>query len=577
MIGELKPGWRPEWVEWAREATEEFPEAATRLMPFLHRVQAAEGWLRPEALEAAATLLGLPLTYVESVVSFYHLFRTEPTGRRVIHVCRSLSASRLARRRPTAPTRCWKLRASPRATWLRPCRSTCGLSARYGRGKRADCWRRRCRCVKTLDRHYLLRHRDVPGIRALDVYEAHDGYQALRRALREFQPEALVDLCKASGLRGRGGAGFPTGVKWGFLPKDGRPRMLVVNADEGEPGTFKDRELMEHNPHQLIEGMLITAYAIQAPASYIYIRGEFLHAYEVVTRAIAEAAARGYLGDNILDSGFSHRMYVYRGAGAYICGEETALLESLEGKRGNPRLKPPFPAVSGLYGLPTVVNNVETLMNLPPITLYGAEWYRQWGTEKSPGIKVMSVSGHVERPGNYEVPLDATLNEVIALAGGVRRGHRVKAVIPGGSSMPLLPADKLDTPIDYESLVKAGSMLGSGGLMVMDETTCMVAAAERVVRFYRDESCGKCTPCREGTYWLTDVLERLEQGIGDPTDIDLLVDVSDNINGKAFCPLGDAAVGFLVSAVKYFRDEFLEHITGRTCPLGATHYDPVNY
>jgi NADH-quinone oxidoreductase subunit F len=431
--------------------------------------------------------------------------------------------------------------------------------------------------VKMPDRHYLLRHRDVPGIRSLSVYEAHEGYAGLKKALAEFQPEQLVELCKASGLRGRGGAGFPTGLKWSFLPKDGRPRVLVVNADEGEPGTFKDRELIEHNPHQLVEGMLITAYAIQAPESYVYIRGEFLHGYEVLRRAIDEAAQAGYLGENILGSGFSHRMFVYRGAGAYICGEETALLESLEGKRGNPRLKPPFPAVSGLYGRPTVVNNVETVMNLPPLTLNGAEWYRQWGTEKSPGLKVMSVSGHVNRPGNYEVPLDATLNDLIQLAGGVRDGHRVKAIIPGGSSMPMLPPDKVDTPIDYESLVKAGSMLGSGGMMVMDDSTCIVRAVQRVVRFYRDESCGKCTPCREGTYWMTDVLARIEQGDGRMADLDTLLDVADNINGKAFCALGDASVGFLVSALKHYRDEFVEHITGRTCPLGATVYDTVNH
>ncbi len=431
--------------------------------------------------------------------------------------------------------------------------------------------------MSRLDRHYLLRNRDVPGIERWDTYVADGGYTALAKAFAEFEPEQLVEMVKSSGLRGRGGAGFPTGLKWSFLPKDGRPRALVVNADEGEPGTFKDRELLERNPHQVIEGMLIAAYATRAPESFIYIRGEFLHGFEAVTRAIAEAEAHGYLGKNILDSGFDHRMYVYRGAGAYICGEESALLESLEGKRGNPRLKPPFPATHGVYGLPTVVNNVETLANLPPLVLNGVDWHRQWGTERSPGLKIMSVSGHVRRPGNYEVPLDITLAELIDMAGGVRDGHQIKAVIPGGSSMPLLPPSKLDTPIDYESLVKAGSMLGSGGCIVMDDSTCIVAAAERVVRFYRDESCGKCTPCREGTYWMTDVLDRVDHGDGELNDLDTLLDVADNINGKAFCPLGDAAVGFMVSAVKYFRSEFEEHITGRTCPLGARLYDTVNY
>ncbi len=431
--------------------------------------------------------------------------------------------------------------------------------------------------MKKLDRHYLLRHRDVAGIGTLKGYEADGGYSGLKKALSEFEPDALVDLVKASGLRGRGGAGFPTGLKWSFLAKDGRPRALVVNADEGEPGTFKDREIIEHNPHQLIEGMLIASYATRAPESFIYIRGEFLRGYEVLQQAIAEAMEGGYIGDKVLGTDFSHRMYLYRGAGAYICGEESALLESLEGRRGNPRLKPPFPAVAGVYGLPTVVNNVETIANLPPLILNGAEWHRQWGTEKSPGLKVMSVSGHVARPGNYEVPLDTTLRELIEMAGGVTPGHQVKAVIPGGSSMPLLPASKLDTSIDYDSLVQAGSMLGSGGCIVMDDTTCIVAAVARVVRFYRDESCGKCTPCREGTYWMTDVLDRLEGGLGELDDLDTLLDVADNINGKAFCPLGDASVGFMVSAIRHFRDEFVEHITGRTCPLGARLYDTVNY
>jgi NADH-quinone oxidoreductase subunit F len=427
------------------------------------------------------------------------------------------------------------------------------------------------------DAHQLLRHRDVPNIHRLDVYRAHGGYGALAKALEANDPDGLVEMTKASGLRGRGGAGFPTGLKWSFLPKDGRARVLVVNADEGEPGTFKDRELIEMNPHQLVEGMLITSFAIGAPESYVYIRGEFLFGYERLTAAVREAEEAGILGDHVMGTPFSHRMFVYRGAGAYICGEETALLESLEGKRGNPRSKPPFPAVAGLYARPTVVNNVETVMNLPPLVMNGADWYHQWGTEKSPGLKVMSVSGHVNRPGNYEVPLDWTLGELIDAAGGVRTGHRLKAVIPGGSSMPCLTPASLDSPIDYESLVKAGSMLGSGGCIVMDDSTCMVRAVARVVRFYRNESCGKCTPCREGTYWLTDIMERLERGDGEMKDLDTLLDVSDNINGKAFCALGDAAVGFLVSALKHFREEFVEHITGHRCPLGARQYDSVNH
>lgn len=426
--------------------------------------------------------------------------------------------------------------------------------------------------------HYLLRNRDVPDIDRIAVYEQNGGYTALRRALAEYEPAALVDLVKASGLRGRGGAGFPTGMKWSFLPDDGRPRYLVVNSDEAEPGTFKDRELIEENPHQLIEGMIISSYATKAREAYIYCRGEFLRGAEQLRRAVREAYEHGYLGENILDSGFSLDIKVYRGAGAYICGEESALLESLEGRRGNPRLKPPFPAVAGLYAMPTVVNNVETIANLPPLVTYGAEWYRSMGTEKSPGLKIMSVSGHVNRPDNYEIPLATPLRTLIEdYAGGVRGGKKIKAIIPGGSSVPVLTADKLDTPVDYESILAAGSMLGSGGCIVIDDATCMVGVSARLVKFYREESCGKCTPCREGTFWMTDVLERIEAGGGEPGDLDLIADMADNIGGKCFCPLGDAALGVVVSAMKFFREEFEAHVRDHACPMGARLYDTVNH
>ncbi|MCY0897558.1 MAG: NADH-quinone oxidoreductase subunit NuoF [Firmicutes bacterium] len=426
--------------------------------------------------------------------------------------------------------------------------------------------------------YYLLRHREVPNIGQIAVYRAHGGYEALRQALKQYQPDELVDLVKRSGLRGRGGAGFPTGVKWGFLPKDGRPRYLVVNSDEAEPGTFKDRELIENNPHQLIEGMIISSYAIKANEAYIYCRGEFLRGYEELSRAVQEAYEAGFLGDNILGSGFSLNIFVYRGAGAYICGEESALLESLEGRRGNPRLKPPFPAVAGLYGMPTIVNNVETIANVPPIVTYGAEWYTSMGTEKSPGLKIMSVSGPVNRPGNYEIPLATPLRRLIEeYAGGLKDGRQLKCIIPGGSSVPLLTPDKLDTPLDYESILQAGSMLGSGGCIVIDDSVCIVKASHRLVKFYREESCGKCTPCREGTYWMADVLERLEMGLGDERDLATLTDVADNINGKCFCPLGDASIGFLVSAINHFRDEFEAHVREGRCPLGAKVYDTANY
>lgn len=426
--------------------------------------------------------------------------------------------------------------------------------------------------------YYLLRNREVPDIGHMEVYRANGGYTALEKALKDYQPEQLVDLVKRSGLRGRGGAGFPTGVKWGFLPKDGRPRYLVVNSDEAEPGTFKDRELIEHNPHQLIEGMIISSYAIGAHQAYVYCRGEFLEGYEQVKRAVQEAYAAGFLGENILGSGFSLDLFVYRGAGAYICGEESALLESLEGRRGNPRLKPPFPAVAGLYGMPTIVNNVETIANLPPIVTHGAEWYTSMGTEKSPGLKIMSVSGKVNRPGNYEIPLATPLRTLIdEYAGGMQDGRSIKCIIPGGSSVPLLMPDKLDTPLDYESIVQAGSMLGSGGCIVLDDSVCIVKASARLVKFYREESCGKCTPCREGTYWMADVLDRMEAGAGGEDDLATLLDVADNMNGKCFCPLGDAAIGFLVSAIKHFRDEFEAHVREHGCPLGAKVYDTVNH
>ncbi|WP_082343631.1 NADH-quinone oxidoreductase subunit NuoF [Sulfobacillus thermosulfidooxidans] len=427
-------------------------------------------------------------------------------------------------------------------------------------------------------KYYLLRNREIPDIDQMPVYLANGGYQALRKALNEFKPEELVELVKKSGLRGRGGAGFPTGMKWGFLPNDGRKRYLVVNSDEAEPGTYKDREIIERNPHQLIEGIIISSYATKAREAYIYCRGEFLFGSEQLKRAVQEAYEQGFLGENILGSGFSLDLKVYRGAGAYICGEESALLESLEGKRGNPRLKPPFPAIAGLYGGPTVVNNVETITNIPAIVTYGAEWYTSMGTAKSPGLKIFSVSGRVNRPDNYEIPLATPLRTLIEdYAGGVLPGRKIKAVIPGGSSVPLLTPDKLDTPLDYESVLQAGSMLGSGGCIVLDDQVCIVGATARLVKFYREESCGKCTPCREGTYWMTDILERIEHGLGTPADLDTLLDVADNIGGKCFCPLGDASLGVLVSAMKYFRDEFEAHVFEHACPMGAKLYDTVNH
>ena len=400
-------------------------------------------------------------------------------------------------------------------------------------------------------------HWDVPDYFTLEGYRRHGGYAALPKALG-MDPDAIIGTVKDTGLRGRGGAGFPTGLKWSFVPQnDGKPHYLVVNADESEPGACKDVPIMMANPHALIEGVIISSYAIRANHAFIYIRGEVPQAIRRVATAVREAEQAGLLGDNILGSGFSLSITVHSGAGAYICGEETALLDSLEGYRGQPRLKPPFPATHGLYAAPTVVNNVETIANIPWITNNGVEWFRQFGTEKSPGFKVFAVSGHVARPGIYEAPLGITMRELLDYAGGVVGGDgTVKFWIPGGSSVPMLTADHLDTPLTYEAMAEAGTMLGTGTPMVFNSTISVVKAVTRWLEFYKHESCGKCTPCREGTYWITGVLERFEHGHGTDADMDLLVEVCGNIAGRSFCALGDAAATPYPAALKYFRGEF---------------------
>lgn len=391
----------------------------------------------------------------------------------------------------------------------------------------------------------------------IETYERLEGYVALRKALRS-EPAELVQLVKDSGLRGRGGAGFPTGVKWGFMPTDdARPHYLVINADEGEPGTCKDVPLMMADPHSLIEGCIISAYAMRAQQCFIYVRGEVVHCQRRLESAVREAYAAGYLGTNILDSGFDLDIVVHSGAGAYICGEETALLDSLEGRRGQPRLKPPFPAASGLYAEPTTVNNVETVATVPYIVLGGAEWFRSMGTEKSPGPKIFSLSGHVERPGQYEAPLGTTLRELLELAGGMKDGIPLKFWTPGGSSTPLLTADHLDVPLDFEGASEAGTLLGTTALMIFNETVPVPWAVMKWTQFYEHESCGKCTPCREGTFWMSRVLERMVAGDGTKEDIDTLLDVCDNVFGRSFCALADGAVSPITSGIEYFRDEFL--------------------
>jgi NADH-quinone oxidoreductase subunit F len=415
----------------------------------------------------------------------------------------------------------------------------------------------------------LLRHRGIPDYQRLDVYERHGGYQATRKALGEHQPADLVEMVKASGLRGRGGAGFPTGLKWSFLPKQTeKPVYLCVNADESEPGTFKDREIIEYDPHQLLEGIIITAYAIGCHLAFIYIRGEFALGAKVLEGAIEEAYAKGYLGKNVLGRGFDLDVVVHRGAGAYICGEETGLIESLEGKRAYPRVKPPFPATYGVFGSPTIVNNVETLACVPHIVSRGVEWFRSMGPEKGPGPKLYCVSGHVWRPGVYELPMGTPLREIIYThCGGVPGGRKLKAVIPGGSSVPIFTADEIDVPMDFDSVARAGSLLGSAGIIVMDDSTCMVRTLEVIERFYHHESCGQCTPCREGTGWLHKVLRHLEEGTGREEDLQLLLDVSDNMMGNTVCVLADAAAMPTKSFVTKFRDEFVEHVRLGRCPL----------
>jgi len=420
----------------------------------------------------------------------------------------------------------------------------------------------------------LSAHWDEPDSFTIEGYTRHDGYAALRTAL-DMEPDAVIQLVKDSGLRGRGGAGFPTGMKWGFIPQGSegqgaKSHYLVVNADESEPGTCKDTPLMMANPHVLVEGVIIASYAIRASHAFLYIRGEIAHVLRRVQDAVAQAYAAGHLGQDIHGSGYSLDVVVHAGAGAYICGEETALLDSLEGLRGQPRLRPPFPATHGLYASPTVVNNVESIASVPSIVRHGAEWFASMGTEKSKGYTLYSLSGHVRNPGQFEAPLGITLRELLELSGGMREGHRLKFWTPGGSSTPLLTDAHLDVPLDYEGVTAAGSMLGTKALQCFDETTCVVRAILRWTEFYAHESCGKCTPCREGTYWMVQILQRLEAGTATEADITTLLDTCDNIFGRAFCALADGAVSPIVSGVALFREEFTAHLTSGGCP-----FDPV--
>lgn len=423
---------------------------------------------------------------------------------------------------------------------------------------------------------HLFKYVEDPDQIKIETYEAHGGYKAWKKVLSSMKPEQVINEVKNSGLRGRGGAGFPTGLKWGFVPKDSpKPRYLCCNADESEPGTCKDRVLMERDPHGVIEGMAIGSYAIGCHLMFIYIRGEFGHCIERMEQAMNEAYAKGHLGKNVYGSGYDLDMIVHTGGGAYICGEETALLNSVEGERGMSRMRPPFPAIEGLYACPTIVNNVESLSSVPHIINRGADWYSSLGTEKSKGTKVFSLSGHVNRPGNYEVEMGFNLKKLIydpAYGAGIRGDKKMKGVIPGGASTPFLLPDMIDVGLDYESLQTVGSMLGSGAIIVFDEDTCIVWTIMKLIHFFRHESCGKCTPCREGTGWLEQVIKRIEHGGGQPGDIEKIEEVCGNILGRTICPLGDAAVMPIQSAIKHWRDEWQYHIDNKKC-LVKTNFE----
>jgi NADH-quinone oxidoreductase subunit F len=413
---------------------------------------------------------------------------------------------------------------------------------------------------------------DHPNPASIETYVANGGYEALKKILAEKTPaEQIIEQVKISALRGRGGAGFPTGLKWSFMPRGfAGDKYVVCNTDEGEPGTFKDRDIIEFNPHQLIEGMVIAGYTLGAKAGYNYIHGEIFELYEFWEKALEEARKAGFLGRNILGSGWDFDLFAHQGYGAYICGEETALLESIEGKKGQPRFKPPFPASYGLFGKPTTINNTETLASIPWIMRFGGQAFLELGKPNNGGTKIFSVSGHVNKPGNFEVPMGTPFAELLEMAGGVRSGHQLKAVIPGGSSAPVLPADiMMDCTLDFDSIAKAGSMLGSGAVIVMDDSVCMVKALERLAYFYFEESCGQCTPCREGTGWMYRVVHRIEHGQGRPEDLDLLMRVGTNIAGRTICALGEAAVGPVHSFIKHFRKEFEYHIENKKCLVGS--------
>ena len=601
-------------VQEIRRLMDKYPHPRSALGPALHVVQRELGWISPKVEEEVAALFGLDPAEVHAFVGFYNMYYTEPKGVYHLEMCTNVSC---LLRGAGACTRHlmkrlgihdWGETSEDGLFTLdhTECLGSCGTAPVMSVRKRGQELPRYYeqltpeRLDQILDdlranvdrplpvepdpmgparfggmaSKVLLARVHKPDSHRIDTYIEDGGYEALRKAL-QMSPQEVIEVVKASGLRGRGGAGFPAGVKWSFVPEDVFPRYLVCNADESEPGTFKDRLLMEYDPHQVIEGIIIAAYAIQAEKAFIYIRGEYGFPYMRLQQAVEEAYERGFLGKDILESGFDLDIIVHRGAGAYICGEETALLTSLEGYRGHPRLKPPFPAVKGLYGKPTIINNVETLANVPHIIKHGADWYRQFGTEQSPGFRIFCVSGEVKQPGLYELPHGVTLRELIyEHAGGTLDDRPIKAVIPGGLSMPMLTGDQLDTPLDFESVQAAGSLLGSAGIIVICEGTPIVEVMTRTLAFYREESCGKCAPCREGVPWLEKIALRIKDGRGRKEDLEEMLRISRFIEQQSFCPFGPAAVWGMQSAIKHFREEIEAYIE-QTNPTGKVPVLPV--
>ena len=574
-----------------------YPVKRSALIPMLLYAQDEYGSVSDELIEEIARRLELHTVQVEETLGFYSMLHRKPWGKHHVQICTNVACmlrggnellehakKRLEiGHRETTPDGVFSLEE---VECIGACTGAPAMQVNYDFYEDVTV-RGFDRLIEELDkgrrpepvavitgalheRHALetpliSKRWGVENSHKIDVALKLGAYQALEKALKQMTPDQIIDEVKRSNLRGRGGAGFPTGMKWSFVPKDSsKPKYVICNADESEPATCKDRPLMEMDPHQLIEGITIAGRAIHAHRGFIYIRGEYRYVLDIVDGAIAEAYSRGYLGRNILGTGFDFDLLIHTGAGAYECGEESALMESLEGKRGNPRIKPPFPAVVGLYACPTIINNVETLSSVPSIILEGGEAYANRGTPRNGGTRLLCVSGHVKKPGIYEIPLGMNMKKFIEeVAGGIPGGKKLKAVIPGGSSCPLLKADEIDIAMDYDAVAKAGSMLGSGGMVLIDESCCMVDMARRIMHFYAHESCGWCIPCREGTSWLRKMLDRFHAGLGRPEDIDLIEELSKNMLGRTFCPLGDAAAMPTISIVAKFRNEFEDHLHGK--------------